>query len=277
MSDLFHVDVPPAYIQQVFDVMHRANWHQYQVLTKRSERLLELNAILRWQPQIWMGVSVENEDYFFRIDDLRKTNAHIKFLSVEPLLGPVDKIDSQGIDWVIAEVNPDREREPSTPAGSGSYATVASSKTCDSFSDNGEESSIEDRPNPGRPNLGRTASCRAGLGPAGPVPSGLAPPPSPQPSAPPEAAAAWKSPKPKAPWNSESRSPPQKPSETHSPDSSNKKSRHHPAQTGQSPQNPSSIDEVKVRPNSSSNARSSATFSRIARTGSSDSARTHSL
>ena len=96
MSDLFHVDVPPAYIQQVFDVMHRANWHQYQVLTKRSERLLELNAILQWQPQIWMGVSVENEDYFFRIDDLRKTNAHIKFLSIEPLLGPCTKSICKG-------------------------------------------------------------------------------------------------------------------------------------------------------------------------------------
>jgi protein gp37 len=102
MSDLFHVDVPPSYIAQVFDLMHRAHWHQYQVLTKRSERLLELDAGLKWQPQIWMGVSVENEDYLFRVDDLRKTGAHIKFLSVEPLLGPLHKIDLQGIDWVIA-------------------------------------------------------------------------------------------------------------------------------------------------------------------------------
>jgi protein gp37 len=102
MSDLFHVDVPPSYIAQVFDVMHRAHWHQYQVLTKRSERLLELDSILKWQPQIWMGVSIENEDYLFRIDHLRQTGAHIKFLSVEPLLGPLHKIDLRGIDWVIA-------------------------------------------------------------------------------------------------------------------------------------------------------------------------------
>jgi protein gp37 len=102
MSDLFHADVPPDYIAQVFDVMRRAHWHQYQVLTKRSERLLELDSMLKWQPQIWMGVSIENEDYLFRIDHLRRTRAHIKFLSVEPLLGPLHKIDLTGIDWVIA-------------------------------------------------------------------------------------------------------------------------------------------------------------------------------
>ena len=102
MSDLFHVDVPPDYIAQVFDVMRRAHWHQYQVLTKRSERLLALDSLLQWQAQIWMGVSIENEDYLFRIDHLRKTRARIKFLSVEPLLGPLHKIDLTGIDWVIA-------------------------------------------------------------------------------------------------------------------------------------------------------------------------------
>lgn len=102
MSDLFHIDVPPDYIGQVFDVMRRAHWHQYQVLTKRSERLLELDSILKWQPRIWMGVSIESEDYLFRIDHLRRTRAHIKFLSVEPLLGPLNKIDLTGIDWVIA-------------------------------------------------------------------------------------------------------------------------------------------------------------------------------
>lgn len=102
MSDLFHADVPPAYIAQVFDVMRRAHWHQYQCLTKRSQRLLELNSLLQWQPQIWMGVSIENEDYLFRIDHLRRTGAHIKFLSVEPLLGPLHKINLQGINWVIA-------------------------------------------------------------------------------------------------------------------------------------------------------------------------------
>lgn len=101
MSDLFHKDVPLDFILRVFDVMNRASWHRYQVLTKRSERLLELSAKLPWQPHIWMGVSVENEDYTFRIDHLRETGAYIKFLSLEPLLGPLSELDLQGIDWVI--------------------------------------------------------------------------------------------------------------------------------------------------------------------------------
>jgi protein gp37 len=101
MSDLFHVDVPLSYIKDVFDVMRRAHWHQYQVLTKRSERLLELSPRLQWAPHIWMGVSVENADYVDRIDDLRKTGAHVKFLSLEPLLGPLHKLNLRGIDWAI--------------------------------------------------------------------------------------------------------------------------------------------------------------------------------
>lgn len=101
MSDLFHKDVPISYIQKVFDVMRRAHWHQYQVLTKRSERLRELAPQLNWEPQIWMGVSVENKDYLYRIDDLRQTTAHVKFLSLEPLLGPLAGLDLRGIDWVI--------------------------------------------------------------------------------------------------------------------------------------------------------------------------------
>jgi protein gp37 len=101
MSDLFHPDVPLSYIKQVFVVMHRAPWHQYQILTKRSERLLELNDKVEWAPQIWMGVSVENQRYVSRITDLRKTDAHVKFLSLEPLLGPLRKLKLGGIDWAI--------------------------------------------------------------------------------------------------------------------------------------------------------------------------------
>lgn len=101
MSDLFHEEVPAEYIAQVFDVMRQASWHQFQVLTKRSERLLDLSPALDWQPQIWMGVSIENEDYLFRVDDLRKTGAKVKFLSIEPLLGSLRKLDLRGIDWVI--------------------------------------------------------------------------------------------------------------------------------------------------------------------------------
>jgi len=101
MSDLFHKDVPLEFIQRVFDVMKRAHWHQFQVLTKRSERLAELSPHLEWTDNIWMGVSVENKDYVYRINDLRKTGAKIKFLSVEPLLGPIPKVNLKGINWVI--------------------------------------------------------------------------------------------------------------------------------------------------------------------------------
>lgn len=101
MSDLFHDDVPLNFIRRVFETMRRAHWHQFQVLTKRSERLLELSPQLYWSPNVWMGVSVENEDYAFRIDHLRETAAHIKFLSLEPLLGPLSNLNLGNIDWVI--------------------------------------------------------------------------------------------------------------------------------------------------------------------------------
>ena len=101
MSDLFHPDVPDGYIQQVFAVMEEASRHRFQVLTKRSERLAEMSPQLPWPENIWMGVSVENQRWTSRIDDLRQTGAAIKFLSCEPLLGPLD-LDLEGIDWVIA-------------------------------------------------------------------------------------------------------------------------------------------------------------------------------
>lgn len=101
MSDLFHKEVPFEFILRVFDVMNRAHWHQFQILTKRSDRLLELSPHLPWSNNIWMGVSVENEQYSFRIDRLRRSNAIIKFLSLEPLLGPLPKLKLDGIDWVI--------------------------------------------------------------------------------------------------------------------------------------------------------------------------------
>ena len=101
MSDLFHKDVPLSYIKQVFAAMHKTHWHQYQILTKRSERLLELHDKLDWAPQIWMGVSVESQKYVHRIDDLRQTGAQVKFLSLEPLLGPLHGLNLTGIDWAI--------------------------------------------------------------------------------------------------------------------------------------------------------------------------------
>ena len=84
MSDLFHDNIPLDYIKQIFDIMSQAHWHTFQVLTKRSTRLLELNDKLDWPDNVWMGVSVENSDYKYRIDNLRKTSAKIKFLSLEP-------------------------------------------------------------------------------------------------------------------------------------------------------------------------------------------------
>jgi protein gp37 len=101
MSDLFHRNVPTEFIVRTFEVMKKADWHTYQVLTKRSERLLELGSILPWQPHIWMGVTVESADYTHRIEHLRRSGAHVKFLSLEPLLGPLPDLDLSGIDWAI--------------------------------------------------------------------------------------------------------------------------------------------------------------------------------
>ena len=101
MSDLFHKDVPVKFVQQVFNVMNRAHWHTFQILTKRSKRLEKLNTKLKWTSNIWMGVSVESDRFTYRIDHLRKTKAHIKFLSLEPLLGPLPNLKLKGIDWAI--------------------------------------------------------------------------------------------------------------------------------------------------------------------------------
>ncbi|MBX3277512.1 MAG: phage Gp37/Gp68 family protein [Acidobacteria bacterium] len=101
MSDLFHLDVPEEFIVQVFDVMAKAHWHRFQILTKRSDRLAEISPRLPWRSNMWMGVSVESQKYTYRIDHLRQTEAHIKFLSLEPLLGPLSKLKLKKIDWVI--------------------------------------------------------------------------------------------------------------------------------------------------------------------------------
>lgn len=101
MSDLFHEEVPFEFIQRVFDVMSRASWHTFQVLTKRSERLRDLSVEIDWPSNVWMGVSIESQDYTFRANHLRETKAQVKFLSMEPLLGPITELDLSGIDWVI--------------------------------------------------------------------------------------------------------------------------------------------------------------------------------
>jgi protein gp37 len=112
MSDLFHPDVPLSFIQKVFAVMNDTPQHTYQVLTKRAERLYELHHHLNWTPNIWMGVSVENEKVMDRIDFLRETNAVVKFLSCEPLIGPLSKMKLDNINWVIVGGESGRKARP---------------------------------------------------------------------------------------------------------------------------------------------------------------------
>lgn len=101
MSDLFHKDVPLEFIQRAFEVMCQASRHTFQILTKRSDRLRDLNDQINWPDNVWMGVSVETPDYLSRVDHLRSTNAKVKFLSLEPLLAPLPHLNLQNIDWVI--------------------------------------------------------------------------------------------------------------------------------------------------------------------------------
>lgn len=101
MSDLFHPEVPDEYIRRVFQVMGRASWHRFQVLTKRADRLERIGRGLPWSENVWMGVSVESDRFRHRIDSLRGTGAAVKFLSLEPLLGPLRDLDLRNIDWVI--------------------------------------------------------------------------------------------------------------------------------------------------------------------------------
>lgn len=101
MSDLFHEDIPFEFVERVFEVMGEAHWHTFQVLTKRHERMAELAPLLPWHPNVWMGVSVENRRFVHRADYLRAVPAAVRFISAEPLLGPLDGLDLDGIDWLI--------------------------------------------------------------------------------------------------------------------------------------------------------------------------------
>jgi protein gp37 len=101
MSDLFHEDVPEHFIRQVFNVMNLCKPHGFQILTKRADRMMSLDGKLQWGANIWMGVTVENADALDRIDRLRECGARVKFLSLEPLLGPLKRLTLDGIDWVI--------------------------------------------------------------------------------------------------------------------------------------------------------------------------------
>ncbi len=101
MSDMFHEQVPVECIKQLFNIMNQADWHVYQILTKRSSLLSTLGPELPWSDHIWMGVTVESADYLERIDELRGCGAQVKFLSLEPLLGPLPELNLDGIEWVI--------------------------------------------------------------------------------------------------------------------------------------------------------------------------------
>jgi protein gp37 len=101
MSDVFHSHFSLDQVRQVFEVIEMASWHQFQLLTKRPERALRLADALPWPENLWLGTSVENASVLGRVDRLRRTPAAVKFLSCEPLLGPLDDIDLNGIDWVI--------------------------------------------------------------------------------------------------------------------------------------------------------------------------------
>ncbi len=101
MSDLFHEEIPLDFIQRVFQTMQQAHWHIFQILTKRAERMAELAPQLPWPPNVWMGVTVEEQRYTHRIDLLRTVPAAVRFLSLEPLLGPLPNLNLNGIHWVI--------------------------------------------------------------------------------------------------------------------------------------------------------------------------------
>src|SRR5262245_60740754 len=101
MSDLFHERIPFEYVERIFRVMDSTPQHTYQILTKRADQLLQLSPKIAWPKNVWMGVSVESQDYCWRIDRLRKTGAKVRFLSLEPLLGQMPNLDLAGVDWVI--------------------------------------------------------------------------------------------------------------------------------------------------------------------------------
>jgi len=114
MSDLFHEEVPDEYIARVFDTMRRAHWHVFQVLTKRPEHALALKDMLPWPENVWMGVSVENQRWTTRVDVLREIPAHVRFLSCEPLLGPLH-LNLEGIGWVIVGGESGPRARPMSP------------------------------------------------------------------------------------------------------------------------------------------------------------------
>lgn len=116
MSDLFHKKVPIRFIEEIFFTMNEARWHTFQILTKRADRLVQLSSRFKWTPNIWMGVTVENADHVDRIDCLREIPAAVRFLSLEPLLGPLPELNLTNIDWVIVGGESGPGARPMDPA-----------------------------------------------------------------------------------------------------------------------------------------------------------------
>jgi protein gp37 len=115
MSDLFHADIPDTFIHEVFETMVRADWHIYQILTKRPQRLARMARFLPWPDHIWAGVSIESNDVTWRADFLRRVPAAIRFISAEPLLGPVDELNLDGIHWLITGGESGQHHRPCDP------------------------------------------------------------------------------------------------------------------------------------------------------------------
>jgi len=139
MSDLFHEKVPLEFILKVFDIIRQTPHHQFQILTKRAERLSEITSFIDWPENVWMGVSVETAQYTHRIDHLKMTGAFIKFLSIEPMLGPIPDMDLTGIDWVIVGGESGPRSRRYTRNGLRMFETSVSKRECRSSSNNGAE------------------------------------------------------------------------------------------------------------------------------------------
>jgi len=139
MSDTFHADVPDDFLYHLFSTMKKEHWHEFQVLTKRSERLLELAPHLDWADNVWMGITVERADYIYRIDHLRRTGANTRFLSMEPLLGPMPDLNLEGIHWVIVGGESGPGARPMLVEWVLASGTSARRTIFHSFSNNGAE------------------------------------------------------------------------------------------------------------------------------------------
>ncbi|WP_413885314.1 DUF5131 family protein [Candidatus Desulfatibia sp.] len=126
MSDTFHESVPYPFIQKLFQIMNGANWLTFQVLTRRAERLEELSPILHWTDNIWVGVSIENNDYVYRAEHLKKSGAFTKYHSHEPLLCPLPDLNLNGIDWVIVGGESGPKARPSVTSNMSQFGSVAS-------------------------------------------------------------------------------------------------------------------------------------------------------